>query len=313
MIPEIRSFRSLSRPLTCWAYKLLLPDTLLTVVRQVDRIRESIRLHGFFVASCEDLAFLSEGRASEEERTTSLKKIGQWEKWTVETQPDGKVRLSTLAATANGSSIPRRALTAFKKTSTEGRLLITKLMAGRVKRGAARGLRLLATTPLLPYQFRMPVASRFALLARVVIAVGFLLPCRAPAEQPAVGSHAGEPESPAPKNSLRVDLEVGQSLNFQQLGFGLNMDLKILSLDSYGIKIATFDFDNIKPVGVIGGGGAAAVKMVPTATTWQVERSVESSSATPRTLIFETDNLRVYFVDAMDVRQNHVILDVERR
>ena len=107
----------------------MLPYTLLTVVRQVDQIREGIRLHGFFVASCEDLAFLSEGRASEKERTTSLKQIGQWEKWAVETQPYGKVRFSTLAATANGSSIPRRALTAFKKASAKGRLLITKLIS----------------------------------------------------------------------------------------------------------------------------------------------------------------------------------------
>ena len=68
--------------------------TLLTVARQVEQIREEIRSNGFFVAGSQELNFLCKGQASEEERTKWLKQIGEWERWTVERQPDGKVRFS---------------------------------------------------------------------------------------------------------------------------------------------------------------------------------------------------------------------------
>ena len=55
------------------------------------------------MVGCEELDFLCEGRGSEEERATWLKQIGQWEGWTVEKHPDGKVLFSALLVKADGS------------------------------------------------------------------------------------------------------------------------------------------------------------------------------------------------------------------
>ena len=78
---------------------------LTTVARQIAKIRQEIGLSGFFVAGCEDLDFLCEGRASEEERATWIKQIGEWEGWDVRMQPEAKVRFSTLAVYADGSFV----------------------------------------------------------------------------------------------------------------------------------------------------------------------------------------------------------------
>ena len=78
---------------------------LTNVARQIAKIRQEIGLSGFFVAGCEDLDFLCEGRASEEERATWIKQIGQWEGWDVEVQPGAKVRFSTLVVSVSGSLV----------------------------------------------------------------------------------------------------------------------------------------------------------------------------------------------------------------
>ena len=80
--------------------------TLSPVARQIDKIREEIGLSGFFVAGCEELDFLCEGRASEEEIATWIKQIGAWEGWDVEMQPEGKVLFSALVVSADGSFVP---------------------------------------------------------------------------------------------------------------------------------------------------------------------------------------------------------------
>jgi hypothetical protein len=64
------------------------------VARQIDQIRDEIRLSGFSVAGCKELDFLC---ASPNERIAWLKQISADEGWTFESQPDGKVRLSNLA------------------------------------------------------------------------------------------------------------------------------------------------------------------------------------------------------------------------
>jgi len=74
-----------------------------SVALQIGKVRDEIRLNGFSVVGCADLDFLCEGHASEEKRTEWLRQIGEWEGWTVEWQADGKVRLSTLAISADGS------------------------------------------------------------------------------------------------------------------------------------------------------------------------------------------------------------------
>jgi hypothetical protein len=76
-----------------------------TVSQQIDQIRGAIRLCGFFVAECEELDFLCEGGASEEEKTTWIKQIGVWEGWTVERQPDDTVRFSSLLVSVDGSCV----------------------------------------------------------------------------------------------------------------------------------------------------------------------------------------------------------------
>jgi hypothetical protein len=81
------------------------PYTLSNVARQIDHIRDEIRLCGFSVAGCEELDFLCTDRASKEERTAWLTQISAWEGWTVEWQAGGKVRLSTLAVSAHGSFV----------------------------------------------------------------------------------------------------------------------------------------------------------------------------------------------------------------
>jgi hypothetical protein len=68
--------------------------TLSHVARQIDQIRDEIRLSGFSVAGPKELDFLC---ASPKERTAWLKQISAGEGWTFERQPDGKVRLSNLA------------------------------------------------------------------------------------------------------------------------------------------------------------------------------------------------------------------------
>ena len=68
--------------------------TLSHVARQIDKIRDDIRLSGFSVAGCKELDFLS---ADQEERTAWLKQISAGEGWTVVRQAGGKVRLSTLS------------------------------------------------------------------------------------------------------------------------------------------------------------------------------------------------------------------------
>ena len=79
--------------------------TLSPVARQMDKIREEIMLRGFCVAGCEELDFLREGRASEEEIATWIKQIGAWEGWDVEMQPEGKVRFSSLLVSVDGSFV----------------------------------------------------------------------------------------------------------------------------------------------------------------------------------------------------------------
>ena len=79
--------------------------TLSHVARQIDHIRDEIRLCGFSVAGCEELDFLCPDRAPKEERTAWLKQISAWEGWTVERHPDGKVRFSNLLVSADGSFV----------------------------------------------------------------------------------------------------------------------------------------------------------------------------------------------------------------
>lgn len=81
--------------------------TLTNIARQIDQIRREVRSGGFSVVGCEQLDFLCEGRASEEERTVWLKDIGAWEGWTIERQPDGKVLFSALLVNADGSFASR--------------------------------------------------------------------------------------------------------------------------------------------------------------------------------------------------------------
>ena len=75
------------------------------VARQIDQIRREVRSGGFSLAGCVQLDFLCEGQASEEERTTWLKQIGDWEGWSVEKQPDGKVLFSAFAVSADGAFV----------------------------------------------------------------------------------------------------------------------------------------------------------------------------------------------------------------
>src|SRR5260370_18309151 len=78
---------------------------LSTVALYIRNIREEIRLKDFAVAGCEELDFWCADRASEEDRSTCLNQIGYWEGWTVERQPDGKVRFSALPIRADGSFV----------------------------------------------------------------------------------------------------------------------------------------------------------------------------------------------------------------
>lgn len=66
----------------------------LNVSTQVDRIRQAVRLDGFFVAGSKELAVLCSDGTSEQKTTTGIEQIAEWEGWACQRLPNAMVRFS---------------------------------------------------------------------------------------------------------------------------------------------------------------------------------------------------------------------------
>lgn len=65
----------------------------MNVSRQVDGIRSAVRMNGFFIAGSAELGLCCD-QVSEEDRTTGIEQIAEWEGWTFKRLPGAMVRFS---------------------------------------------------------------------------------------------------------------------------------------------------------------------------------------------------------------------------
>lgn len=63
---------------------------------QVDQMRAEIRQHGECCVGSEELSLLNPNEVSNAQELNGVSEIAEWERWTFEYLPDGKVRFSNL-------------------------------------------------------------------------------------------------------------------------------------------------------------------------------------------------------------------------
>jgi endonuclease/exonuclease/phosphatase family metal-dependent hydrolase len=100
------------------------------------------------------------------------------------------------------------------------------------------------------------------------------------------------------------DVEIGKPFDLRSVG-GPHIELYVVGIDLKTITMRTVDYEHLKQSTV----NNVAVT-APTEASYQAGRS--AGFAPVRSLIFESENLRVYFVEDMRTRQNHARLDIVR-
>jgi hypothetical protein len=104
--------------------------------------------------------------------------------------------------------------------------------------------------------------------------------------------------------ATRVRLEIGRPLNLASYG-GPHVQLTIMGIDADSISVKTLDFDHLTKAVVNN-----VVTSQPTLKFFSARRTIGFSGV--KSLLLTTEHLSVYFVDDMNTRQNHVLLEILR-